>query len=170
MRMSRKPTEIPNALKTINVKAVLRKRGIYVQQRINSEMKAAAMPLAKKIIAGKKKTTVPQVQEKRRHAQYTNAELNAYWEKQIHIVEVVEQHFENKVKQFIKKVGDGFLANLEKEHGNLKNYELGIVKDYFDDSEDDLLTEAQIDFTPLLDSVATLAGQEALKMAKVNDV
>lgn len=164
MKKQTKNTDIPASLKTIDVKSVLRKRGIYLEQKMNARYKEAAKEVAREILKSKKK------QEKRRHTQFTNEQINAYWEKQIHMVDVIEGHFENKLKQFIGKIQKDFLSHLESEVESKKSLKKIKVKDFFDESEDDLLVQAQIDFTPLLDSLATLAGQEAMKLTGSDQV
>lgn len=155
---------LPNSLKNINLTRVLRKQGWYTKQAEWTGMRDAAEPLARKLVASRHKPkTVVQ-----RHEQFSNDEVLAYWEKQIHIVDVLENKFDNKVQQFIGKIVDGFMAHLEQEIA--VNKSVAKLKDYFDDNEGDLLTQAQLDFTPLLGDVATLAGQEALKLVGSKDV
>jgi SPP1 gp7 family putative phage head morphogenesis protein len=159
---TRKPTEIPAALKNIDVKSVLRRRGIYIKQLTNAELKQAAMPMAKQIVANRHKAAPVKPDN-------SQEQIRAYWEKQIHIVEAIEKKFENRVQQFISKMVDGFLAHLEQEIATTKSFN-NIQKDYFSDNEDDLLTQAQFDFTPLLVDQAVLAGQEAYKYLGLSDV
>lgn len=160
----RKPSEIPASLKTIDVKSILRSRGVYLQQKVNREMKAAAIPMARKLIQGKKK-------EAERYLHFSNEEAIAYRQKQIHIIEVIEKRFELKVQQFVTKIVNGFLAHLESEIAVNKVLKSTFkAKDFFDDSEDDFLATAQLDFTPLLVDQAVLAGQEALKLIHSDDV
>lgn len=161
----RQPSEIPNSLKTIDVKSLLRKRGVYLDLRLNKQMKEAAIPLAKKMIKGKKKIVEAEPQK---FISFTNDEALAYWEKQIHIVDVLEKKFDLKVQQFITKMVAGFLTTLESEVN--KKLKKSIVKGYFDDAEDDLLVQAQFDFTPLLTDQAVLAGQEAYALIKLSDI
>lgn len=163
--MKRQPSEIPASLKTIDVKAVLRKRGVYLRQRQNQELKRAAMPLAKRVIQNKKRKSASQP---RRHAQFTNDEVMSYWEKQIHIVEVLEKKFDLKLEQFVQKMVDGFLSGIETEITTKQVKKA--VKGYFDDNEADLLVQAQVDFTPLLTDQAVLAGQEAFKLVGSKDI
>lgn len=158
-------SNIPAALKTIDLKAVLRRRGIYDIQARNKAMKEAVMPLARQLINKRHKEKIIELP---RHEQFSNEEVMAYWEKQIHIVDVLEKKFDVKVQQFIGKIVDGFLAHLDQEIA--VNKSLAKAKDYFDDNEDDLLTQAQFDFTPLLGDVALLAGQEAMKLAGSKDI
>lgn len=157
--MKRQPTQIPSSLKNIQVKAILRSRGIYLEQRVNREMKQAALPLAKEMLKSEPKT------DPKRYVHFTNEEALAYAHKQIHIIEVLEKKFDLKLQQFITKIVTGFLAHIEQfEKKNSKS------KDYFDDSEDNYLAQAQFDFTPLLIDQAVLAGQEALKLIKSEDI
>lgn len=158
---TRRPTDLPSSLKNIDVKAMLRKRGVYLEQKQNQLYKELALPLARKALTKKSKV------EPRRHAQFTNELINEYWEKQIHIVDVVENKFENKLQQFIKHIEKGFLAHFDQEIGNRKAY---FKKDYFGDNEEDLIVQAAIDFNPLLENVAVLAGQEANKLIGIKDI
>lgn len=151
----RKPNQVPDSLKSVNVKALLRSRGVYLKLKVNREMKQAAIPMAQKLIDGKKKA--PEVQ---RYLHYTNEEAKIYCEKQIHIVHIIEEKFDRKVQQFIDKIVRGFLNELEHTK----------AKDYFEDETDNLLVEAQLDFAPMLESVATLAGQEAYDLLHSKDV
>lgn len=156
----RHPTEVPASLKTVDVKALLRKRGIFLQQRINQEMKKAALPLAKQMLKERTKA------EPKIYLHFTNEEAQAYWEKQIHIVEVLEKRFDQKVQQFVMKMVNGFLAHLDSEVATNKQ----VNKGYFEENEDDLLVQAQLDFTPLLIDQAVLAGQEAYRLIKHDDI
>lgn len=156
--MMRKPTELPKSLKSIDIKAILRKRGVYLQQRVNQEMKEKLIPLAEQVIKSKK---TPQIKiEKPIHPTLTNEQVKIYVDKQVHMVEVVEKRFEDKLKQYIGTIGKGFLDHLDQE----------VKKDYFSDQEDNLVVKAQLDFTPLLNGLASLAGNEALKLINSDDV
>lgn len=163
---SRKANEIPAALKNIDLGAIMRSRGIFIQREQNRRMKELAIPLARELIKGKKKQ---EVVAPRRHAQFTNEQVLGYWEKQIHIVETVEKAFEKKIEQFVIHVEKEFLTTLDTEVTDKKTFAKFIQKDYFDDNEADLLVKAQFDFTPLLENIAVLAGQEANKLIGVNE-
>lgn len=158
-------SDIPSALKKVNLDRVLRKQGWLAKQKTWKELKEQAKPYARKLVEARRKPVIKEVQ---RHEQFSNDEVLAYWEKQIHIVDMLENKFDNKVQQFIGKVVDGFLKHLEQEIA--VNKSLAKTKDYFDDNEEALLTQAQLDFTPLLGDVATLAGQEAMKLVGSKDV
>ena len=164
---TRKNTDVPASLKNIDVEAILRKRGVYIKQRRNKELKEAALPIAKRMLSKPKKKTEPPKQPK--HNQFSDEVVMKYWEKQIHIVETLEKHFDKKVEQFINKVVDGFLKHLEVE-ATTKKYNVKKAKGYFEDTENELLVTAQLDFAPLLGQQATLAGQEAYRLIGSKDV
>ncbi len=165
--MKRKANQVPASLQTINLKRFLRKQGIYTKQRINRDMKEAAIPLARKMLNGKNKA---EAVEPQKFAHFSNEEALAYWEKQIRIVEILEKRFDLKVQQFITKVVNGFLVHLESEIATTKSLKKFEAKGYFDDNEEDFMAAAQLDFTPLLIDQAVLAGQEAFKLVGSKDV
>lgn len=161
--MKRSPTQIPKSLKTIDVKSLLRSRGVYLQQKVNKDMKTAALPLARKMLKPKSKENKP---EHKPYHSFSYKEAIGYWEKQVHIIDVVEKKFEIKVQQFVTKMVDGFINNLDTEvKKSVKK-----SKGYFDDNEDEFLTRAQLDFTPLLVDQAVLAGAEALALINSKDI
>jgi len=163
-------TQLPASLRNIDYKALLRRRDIFLRQKFNQELKEQAKPLARELLKNRTKSpTPPSTPISRRHSQYTNEQLDSYWEKQIHIVEVAESQFEKKLTSFIQKVADDFLSHLEQEISTKKQMKAFESKGYFDDNEDDLMTQAQLDFTPLLENIAILAGQEANKLIGVNE-
>lgn len=143
---------VPPSLKNINFKAVLRSRGVYFEQKVNREMKQAAIPVAKKLLSKKTKAPEPQ-----RYVHFTNEQAMAYAHKQIHIIEVIEKRFELKVQQFITKMVHGFLSQIETQTKKVN-------KDFFDDAEDEFIAQAQLDFTPLLMDQVILSGQQALDL------
>lgn len=166
--MKRQPNQVPKSLQNVNYKGVLRKQGIYLKQRMLDDLKEALLPTARKMVAQKEKA--PEAPEPQKYAHFTNEEAIAYWEKQIHIVDILEKRFDLKVQQFITKMVNGFLAHLEHEIATEKDMKSFTVKGYFDDYEDVLQTSAQLDFTPLLIDQAVLAGQEAYKLVGSSDI
>lgn len=156
-------SKLPTGLKNVDVERVLRSNGIYLRLKTNQALKEAAKTFIQES-RKKTKTTVSKTIEERRSANFTNAEIDGYWQKQIHVVEVVEQHFENKLAQFIDKVGADFMKHFDEEVKTRKSFIKFINKDYFSDNEDDLLQQAGVDFEPLLNSVAVMAGNNANKL------
>ena len=165
--MKRQPNQIPKSLKYVPVKAILRKRGVYLRQRINQEAKERALPLAKELL--KKKSKKAEVKAPI-HNKLTDEVVNAFAEKQVSRVKVVEQHFEDKLKQYIGNIEKGFLDHLDSEISTEKKLKNFHVKGFFEDQTDSLINQAQFDFTPLLESLATLQGQDALKLINLKDV
>lgn len=179
-RIKRKRTDIPSALSGLDVKMILRRRGIYIKQRENRRLKEAALPIAKIIVENKhlkannkKELPVPDIQ---RYSSMTNAQAEKYWEKTIHDVETIERHFDIALKKFIESVKAKALSNLQgiiDNNKSIKGQKAALnhyKKDIFDDQEEeDLQTQAEIDFTPLLQNMSIIAGQEAYKLIKVNE-
>jgi SPP1 gp7 family putative phage head morphogenesis protein len=87
--------------------------------------------------------------------------------KQVRVIEIIEAKFQNKVEQFVNKMIGDFLSQLEQETKSVKKTH---TKGYFTDNKDELITRARIDFTPLLEAQATIAGQEALKLINSKDI
>jgi SPP1 gp7 family putative phage head morphogenesis protein len=166
MRTKRKPTQVPASLKNIDLGHVLRKVGIYEQREYYASVKEAAIPLAKHLIQSRKKVAKAEPQ---RHVYLNNDTVQAYMEKQIHVVDVAEKKFEARIQQFIQDVGQDFLKHLDAEVTNQKSFVAFINKDYFADYEDDLITQAVLDFTPLLESVSTIAGNNALALLRSSE-
>lgn len=145
----------PKGLKYVNIKSVLRRNGIYKDKETWHEIKTAAVPVAKRIIASRKKRS-EQPEEPRRHAQFTNEQVQTYWEKQIHVVEIIEQRFENSVRQFIDELEEKAVSNLEREIANRKSV---VFKNLYNEKEE--IARAMIDFTPLLMEQVMASGQQA---------
>ncbi len=180
-RIVRKRNQIPRALQTIDVKAVLRRRGVYLQQRENRRLKAAAKPLAEILVKnkalkakGKKELVVPEIQK---YASLTNGDAHDYWQKQIHVVSVVETHFELAIKKFLHDVQTTALAKLDtivaQHPKSLKAQTKAlqvITKDVFSDTEaNDLVNQATISLQPLLENVGVITGQAAMQSTGSSD-
>lgn len=163
----RNQTEVPKSLRSIDVKAVLRRRGVFAQQKFNHQLKDQAKEVARQIIQAKKTGTKVEPQK---YLHFSNEQVQSYWEKQIHIVEVLEAKFETKLQQFISKVVNSYVAHLESELATVKDAKKFKAKDYISDNEDELIAQAELDFTPLLTDQAVLAGQEAMQLVKPGEV
>jgi SPP1 gp7 family putative phage head morphogenesis protein len=187
------PTDVPKALAHIqgmDVKAILRRRGVYLRQRTNIELKEAALPLAEVLVknhaknknAGKGKPrnvhkTVDD-QESQRFISFDNETALKYWEKQIHSVTIIEEHFDKAVKDFLtNSVFPKAINNVEAlidAHKSVKAQnkalESFVSKQVFDeDDEQDLINQAQVDLEPLLANMAVVAGQDAYKLIGIDD-
>jgi SPP1 gp7 family putative phage head morphogenesis protein len=178
-------SEMPAALAHIegfDIKAMLRKRGIYLKKRENQRLKAAAIPLAKALVKNKKlkKAGKPEeaLPEPQKYTSFNNAEVHAYWEKHIRKVENLEQHFDKAIKSFlINHVLQKAIANLaevvdmhKSEKIQRRKVEKYLTKQVFsDDDESDLQNQAMIDLEPLLQNMGVIAGQDANKLIGTDD-
>lgn len=184
-RRKRDKNEIPSALKSVDVKGLLRKRGFYVKQRENIRLKEAAIPLAKALVKSKKpkkspdeKTQIVQVPSPQKYTSFTDEVVQGHWEKQIHDVETIEKHFDIAIKRFlVNKVMVKALAKLQTivdSNKTIKAQKKALAeyskKDIFDDDEEgELLNEATIDLEPILQNMGVIAGQDANKMIGIDD-
>lgn len=173
--IKRKRTEVPKSLQSIDVKAILRKRGMYLKQRQNLQLKQAALPLAKMLVKSKKKSVKVGPSK---YVSFSDVDAAEYQQKMIHNVETLEKHFNDALQKFI--INHVLVKALDKLHGiveahkSIKAQKKALVqfmeKDIFDDTEsDDLMNQAQINFDPLLQNMAVIAGQDANKLIGIND-
>lgn len=184
----RSPTQVPASLAHLNVKALLRRRGMFLKQQHNKELKEAFKPVVKSILTKAKKDGTPMTIEKavkiatksqNEDGTYTpppNKFLNSdqimdYYHKQLHTIESIEEAFDKQITKFLgyvrNKVVDHLESEVEAAKSNkqyrkiLDNFS---TKDWLDDNEDDFLAQAQLDFTPLLDNLGVISGQDATKL------
>ncbi len=164
IRRSTKPqgklVNIPASLEHIDIKTLLRKRKMFTRLSANIQIKEAAKPIIRELLKNKKHKEAP---KSRKHHQFTNDQIDGYYKKQIHVVDIIEQHFQGKVEKFIGKIEDAVLRNIDQEVSTRRSFSrLAKTKQLF--IENDLLLEAQLDFYPLLVQIATLSGQQALEL------
>lgn len=191
-------SEIPSALKSVDVKAVLRKRGFYLKQRENKRLKAAALPLAEALVKSKKakkkskpklkvaskaktpesKKDIVQVPQPQKYTSFTDDAVQTHWEKTIHDVETIEKHFDAAIKRFlVNKVMTKALAKLQTivdSNKTVKAQKKALAeyrkKDIFDnDEQGELINEATIDLEPILQNMGVIAGQDANKLIGITD-
>lgn len=164
-KISRKPTDIPDALKSINVKAVLRRRGVYLRQRQNIELKEAAKPMAsvliKKIKGKKVNRSILEVKEPQRYLSFTDEVVEVYKATQLHSVDVLEKHFDAAIKKFlINTVLAKALENLSSVVNSGKSFKTK-SQVFSGDDKTYLKNQARIDLEPYLQNMAVIAGQQA---------
>jgi SPP1 gp7 family putative phage head morphogenesis protein len=175
-KIERKASEVPSALRTIDVKAVLRRRGMYLRLRRNQELKEAAKPLAKEFMKkknGKSKTkevidVVPQ-----KYISFSDEVVAAYAAKTIHNVATLEQHLELAINKFLvntllAKALENLpnLVNASKGSKDIKTKKVGLF-----DEEDKayLINQAKIELSGYLLNMAVLGGQDANQLIGVED-
>jgi HK97 family phage portal protein len=170
-------SSIPDYLTHMDIKALLRRRGIYMKQRVNKELKAAIKPIVKQIMKDYKSKGKPITVEKAAalatksignekyqpptHSKFSAEQIMDYYEKQVSSVKTVEKHFEEAIVKYLSNIQSKFLDNLSAEVEAKKSLNTYQVKDFFDDEDDALMTQAQIDFAPLLENLSSIAGQRA---------
>lgn len=157
---------IPAGLRHIDLKSILRSRGIYYEQKMNKEFKEAAIPVIRQMLTNKKSKKTD-VKVETTSSGFTLEQLVAYYEKQIKVVDILEEQFNTAVLRILDTVKEQALNSV---HGNksIKALNRFIVnKDLFD--EEALQTKAQLDLTPILMQAVASAGQIALDMAGIDD-
>lgn len=153
---------LPSGLAHIKIQPILRSRGIYLQRRMNHQVKEAIKPIIAKTI-GKKhpiaKAEVPRM---------TPAIIEEYFGKQIHLVDAFENQFHDKVLSILQMIEKDALATFETEIRGLKSLERFMAKKELVDT-DKVKTEAQINLYPILMQEIVLAGQAAYELIGVED-
>lgn len=197
MRMRKRlPVEVPQSIKHIEgYRSMLRRKGIYLKLRQNKDLAEAFKPIAEKIIlahrsAGKHITAeqavafaLKKVKDNSeddytppQHTKFTADEIMEYRNKTLHDIDTVSKHFDLAVQKFLTyvngKVADTLESNIEAQKSDKaksKAFKEFKTKDVFEDNENDFQAQAQLDFTPLLENLGVIAGQDAYKMVGVND-
>lgn len=154
---------VPDSLAHLDVKNLLRKRKMFTQLQVNKEIKDSAKPIIREYLKQKKKDKTVPAPVVRKHHQFTNNQLDIYYEKQVHIVDLLEKHFQDKVEKFIGKIETSVLNNIDREVSTRRSF-TNFVKNKQLFNSDDLQLQAQLDFYPLLIQEAILAGQAALEL------
>lgn len=152
--------QVPKSIQNVNYTKVLRKLGVYEKVVQAEKLKEAAIPIAKKIIGARTKKEAPV--EVREHPTFTNDKVWGFHRKQIHIVEAQEEIFREKVERFINRVVERAIDQVPDEIALIQK------KALFD--EEGLVTQATVDFTPILNEVLILSGQQALKFIDSDDL
>lgn len=151
-RTERQMNANPPALKYVELKKLLRKRGIYnIQAKQLEEIKnKEAIKLIAKSVVGKKP-------KKKEAAPVESLDRNGrYIKKQLAIADSNRDKFLDAVQSFMNKVVDKAVANIPAEIRDMQNKQLL--------NKDELVTEAVFDLTPYLIDVAKQAGGEALAL------
>jgi HK97 family phage portal protein len=192
----RKLSEVPRSISHIEGwKSLLRRRGIYLKLRQNKDLKDALKEVAETIVkayhAKGKKITVEKAIELAvakaaeteadtyvppHNSKFSAEEILAYRAKQLHDVDAVEEHFDKAIIKFLTYVNNKIMDKLEATIEGQKSLKAKkkaakefVTKDVFDDNEDDFQAQAQLDFTPLLENLGIIAGQDAYKMVGITD-
>lgn len=146
----------PVQLQYIDLKKHLRRLKMYQKQRTASQV----YKQARKIAEQKVKSDKP-IPEKRLTPQFTNDKVWEYWEKQIRIVESVEEPFERAVRRFIEDNKELILQNFPEETP-LKH-----AKALF--NEEERIKQAEDSLVPYLVNVAQSSGIQARALINFDD-
>lgn len=153
--------KIPKSLQNVELSYILRRSGIHTKLAENQRIKEAVKPIAQNM--NNKPVVAKEISKS-----FTNDQITEYVNKRVHTIEIVEEKLQNKLDQYIQFIKNGFLKNLDAEISK-KNFAKFLQKDYFSDNEEEFLSKAQIDFTPLLDNLASIAGNDANKLIGITD-
>lgn len=148
------PIKAPKSVFNIDYQKMIRRSGAVKQIKKLTEIEEAARPIAERIIKSRRKTKVKN-QEPRLHPRLTNDQVMTHYQKQIRVVEAAEEIFQNKVKKFIDKLVDKAIGKVPEEIAQIQKKQL------FDENE---VVQATLDFTPILNDVATLSAQQTLRL------
>lgn len=145
LRQSLLIPQIPKSLKHVNYDRIVRRANLYEKALKYRSVKEMTKPIARRLIKGRKKVKG-----------FSNDQIQAYYNKQIRLVEAQERIFQQRIEKFIDRLVDKALAELPNEVAEMQNKQL------FDESDE--IVQATLDFTPLLTEVATAAGNQALDL------
>jgi SPP1 gp7 family putative phage head morphogenesis protein len=175
-KLQRKRTDIPAALRSIDVKAILRKRGVYLRLRQNLELKQAAIPVAREMLKGVKKPKVIkeviQIAPPQKYMSFADEVVETYKLKTIHNVETLEEHFDRAINKFlVNTLLAKALDNLNNIINDTKKLSESKTKKMVFDSEDKayLVNQATIELEPYLQNMATITGQDANQLIGLDD-
>lgn len=166
---------IPAALAHLDVKTILRRKGMFTELKYNKDLKEAVKPVIKELLAkGKtKEEALAEAMEERITPHFTNEVIMAFYDKQVKAVKTVEDSFEKAIVKFIKELEDQALQNFDsqlkdKSTRSIKSYIKKQQLELFDDEA--IKTQAQIDLTPILMNQVVIAGQAAYELIGHEDV
>lgn len=149
---------LPKSLQHINFKQVLRRKSLVQKKADWEKAYNAAKPVAKNMLT--KEVLADKISaDVKIHTNLTNDQVWDFWKKQIHIVEMLESQFENKLKQFIGGIVKDGVSKLDNRE-NLKDSSLL--------NKDKLITEAVAKFTPILTEVLVSSGNHANRLLKLD--
>ncbi len=169
---------VPASLIHMDIKKILRKKRVFGARKYNHDLRDAVKPTIRKMLKeGKTKeeiqTAAETETEQRITPYFTNEDIMAFYNKQINVVDVMEEAFEKAVVKFIGKIEAQALENFDNELSDKTKRQLSkiVTKESFNlFDEEDLKVTAQLDLTPILSNQVVLAGQEAYRLIGLDEV
>lgn len=144
---------LPKSVQNIDHAKYLRRTTAFKEAVKFQERVKQYTPVAEKIVAQRKKKREKN-QDNREHTKFTNEQVWEFHNKQIRRVEAHEQIFRDRVEKYILLLVETALEQMPQEVADMQK------KALIDDEV--FKVKAQVDFTPLLMDVGTLAAQDAL--------
>jgi HK97 family phage portal protein len=173
-RYDKKLGKVPAALAHLDMKHLLRRKGMFTARTYNHQLRDAVKPTIRALIKGgkTKEEAIAAAEGDRLSPQFTNDEVMEFYNKQIHTVDVMENAFEKAIQKFIKQLEDQALHNFDsqlenKNERSVKAYVRKQQLDLFD--EEAIRVQAQLDLTPILMSQVVIAGQAAYDLIGADD-
>lgn len=150
---------VPKALKHVKREAVLRRIKAYDQIEEYKKLKEQARPLAKELVK-KKKAKANKTKDVGKpimsNQWFSEDKVWEYYNKQMNLIETHTHILQQHVEKFINKLVDKALHNMPGEVQEMQNKQLF--------NEEDLIVEATLDFTPILNDIAVASGVDALRL------
>lgn len=140
---------VPSTLKYLNLRPSLRRMKAATKASVYKELHGQFKKEAKKLL------TKPKAQ-KQEYASLSDTQVWDYYDKQIEIVEHTEAIFQHQLEQFIGRVVDQGIGNVDNETARRDGK-------LIDKAE--MTQEAVAKFTPILTEVAIQAGNQAMRLA-----
>lgn len=164
----RRAKAMPKTLSNIDLPKVLRARKIHDRLEEHHKLLKEAKKLARVAIRSTKKPAPKPAPatiktEVRESPYFTNDQVWEYWAKTVNVADVLEERFIGKVKQFIDRLEEKALTQLQAYKPTK-----GVTKalDLFDDEAE---ISAAIDlFTPLMAEATTASGQQTFDLLKLD--
>lgn len=147
----------PKALQSVNLKKVFRRKSLVQMKTDWYKAYEAAKPVAKKIM---QKEVVEVKKVAHIHPKYTNDQIWEFWEKQIKLVEVTEKRFHNMLVQFIDKMVEEGIHNVDNPEARK---ERNLINN--DRWENDAVAK----FTPILMEISVASGNHAYNLLGIDN-
>lgn len=173
-KTNKKLGKLPAALAHLDMKTILRRKGLFSTQKYNHQLRDAVKPTIRRLIKEGKTSeeAIAVAEEERLSPHFTNDSIMEFYNKQIHTVDVMEEAFEKAILKFIAELESQALSSFDVEISNKSTkaaikYVTKSEFDLFDDEE--VRTQAQIDLTPILLNQVIIAGQAAYTLIGKED-
>lgn len=161
---------LPKNLRNVSYKKHFRKMNVYVKLERYKTLYATAIEIAKKQHSKSKVKKATKAVD-REHPVYTNEQVWDYHEKKMHIVDNTFDMFYTEVERFITRLEDKSIASLHTIADKRAKVAKPRVRKTYNLWDNDAEVAAGVDlFTPLVENVAKLSGDEAYQLMSMASV